>query len=259
MSTADSGGQRFELDLSGRDIRPYWVDAGTRTRLADLYPVSFEDAWLVAYRITRQLGEASLEGAFRLALRLESDVRRLENEDEAAPGSLVYGREEVLDCMRQDWRRALSKLTTIRASAEDVSLLQALFSLDMAMRGRARFEFRREAFGPEGASAVTDVPHTVVRHSPTGLEWGYAGSGPADLALNVLNAVVPPCSDDLAPVRCQHGWASDTAMRLHQDFKCDIVSGIPRNGGVLAMAEVRAWLDRAAQGNRPRASAMAPR
>ena len=25
-----------------------------------------------------------------------------------------------------------------------------------------------------------------VRHSPTGFEWGYLGSGPADLALNIL-------------------------------------------------------------------------
>lgn len=25
-----------------------------------------------------------------------------------------------------------------------------------------------------------------IRHSPTGLEWGYSGSGPADLALSIL-------------------------------------------------------------------------
>lgn len=26
----------------------------------------------------------------------------------------------------------------------------------------------------------------IVRHSPTGFEWGYGGSGPADLALSIL-------------------------------------------------------------------------
>ena len=26
----------------------------------------------------------------------------------------------------------------------------------------------------------------VIRHSPTGFEWGYAGSGPADLALSIM-------------------------------------------------------------------------
>ncbi len=29
----------------------------------------------------------------------------------------------------------------------------------------------------------------VVRHSPTGMQWGYGGSGPADLALSILTDV----------------------------------------------------------------------
>ncbi len=37
--------------------------------------------------------------------------------------------------------------------------------------------------------AHASVPH-VVRHSATGLEFGYLGSGPADLALSVLTALV---------------------------------------------------------------------
>lgn len=32
------------------------------------------------------------------------------------------------------------------------------------------------------------LPH-VLRHSPDGFEWGYGGSGPADLALSILDAV----------------------------------------------------------------------
>jgi len=31
----------------------------------------------------------------------------------------------------------------------------------------------------------------VVRHSPTGMEWGYNGSGPADLALSIVAALAP--------------------------------------------------------------------
>ena len=42
---------------------------------------------------------------------------------------------------------------------------------------------------------VTNVPWTVIQHSPDGFEWGYEGSGPADLALNILNAFVPSGSD----------------------------------------------------------------
>ena len=26
----------------------------------------------------------------------------------------------------------------------------------------------------------------IVRHSPTGMEWGYGGSGPSDTALSIL-------------------------------------------------------------------------
>ena len=38
--------------------------------------------------------------------------------------------------------------------------------------------------------ATANVPHVIVRHSPTGFEWGYGGSGPAELALNILSAIV---------------------------------------------------------------------
>ena len=36
----------------------------------------------------------------------------------------------------------------------------------------------------------TNVPWTVIRHSPDGFNWGYNGSGPADLALNILQATL---------------------------------------------------------------------
>ncbi len=35
------------------------------------------------------------------------------------------------------------------------------------------------------AIVSTNVPHLGVHHSPSGFEFGYGGSGPADLALNV--------------------------------------------------------------------------
>lgn len=38
----------------------------------------------------------------------------------------------------------------------------------------------------EGARAVGVPLRHWVRHSPTGFEWGYGGSGPADLARSIL-------------------------------------------------------------------------
>ena len=39
--------------------------------------------------------------------------------------------------------------------------------------------------------AVINIEQAHEHHSPTGMEFGYLGSGPADLALNVLAALIP--------------------------------------------------------------------
>lgn len=65
----------------------------------------------------------------------------------------------------------------------------------------------------------------VCRHSPTGIEWGYAGSGPADFALSLLYDHFGRTPEARAraeqiyqafKVRCiaplsRHGWTMDTA------------------------------------------------
>lgn len=51
-----------------------------------------------------------------------------------------------------------------------------------------------------------------VKHSPTGFEWGYAGSGPADLARCLLIDVLQ--EDNPAP-------------ELYQAFKLAVVAGLP--------------------------------
>ena len=49
-------------------------------------------------------------------------------------------------------------------------------------------------------------------HSPTGFEWGYGGSGPAQLSLALLADAL---GDD------------DKAVRLHQPFKWEVVARLP--------------------------------
>lgn len=46
----------------------------------------------------------------------------------------------------------------------------------------------------------TNVQRTVVRHSPSGFNFGYAGSGPADLALNICRMFTTP---EIADMRYQ--------------------------------------------------------
>lgn len=89
---------------------------------------------------------------------------------------------------------------------------------------------------------VTNVPRTVVHHSPSGYEFGYGGSGPADLALNVLNLFAPPGADGLRPVRCYRHAASRTAWQLHQLFKWKFIGPLPEEGGVIPGTLIRAWI-----------------
>lgn len=49
----------------------------------------------------------------------------------------------------------------------------------------------------------------VVKHSPDGLQWGYGGSGPADLALSILADFFG--TDEIPP-------------HLYQDFKWSFIA-----------------------------------
>lgn len=90
--------------------------------------------------------------------------------------------------------------------------------------------------------SFTNVPRSVVSHSPDGFEWGDGDRGSADLALNILNAFVPPNTDGLPAVDCFRGHCSTTAHRLHQKFKDEIISRVPHQGGMIPGAVIEAWL-----------------
>lgn len=77
------------------------------------------------------------------------------------------------------------------------------------------------------------------RHSPTGFEWGYSGSGPAQLALAMLAAVT---GDD------------DATEKLYQRFKLQVIGALPRPGWVMHAALVEEWII-AQIGGRPKVKA----
>jgi hypothetical protein len=54
----------------------------------------------------------------------------------------------------------------------------------------------------------------MVNHSPTGIAWGYGGSGPAQCALAIL---IDYQSDE------------ERARALYQDFKFKVVARFPAN------------------------------
>jgi len=86
-----------------------------------------------------------------------------------------------------------------------------------------------EGFGdiicnPDG---TTNVPHRIVYHSPTGMAWGYAGSGPADFALNILAVYV----------------GAEEAKKYHQDFKWKFIAKLPNEGGTIKREDIMQWIE----------------
>ncbi len=62
---------------------------------------------------------------------------------------------------------------------------------------------------------VTHLKHRIVLHSPDGFQWGYGGSGPAELALNMLYDYL---------LRTKTKGARELALELHQTFKWGFIA-----------------------------------
>ena len=60
-------------------------------------------------------------------------------------------------------------------------------------------------------------------HSPDGFEWGYCGSGPAQLALALL---ADHCGND------------EQALNFYQRFKWAVIAGLPRLHWTLTSEEI---------------------
>lgn len=72
-----------------------------------------------------------------------------------------------------------------------------------------------------------DLRHDLRNHSPDGAEWGYGGSGPAQLALALLSDAT---GDE------------DLAQRHYQRFKREVVAGFERDRFLITQAEIRCWI-----------------
>jgi hypothetical protein len=86
------------------------------------------------------------------------------------------------------------------------------------------------------------LPH-VVWHSPDGFEWGYHGSGPADLALSILADAV---SEKQTRTQAKHfdPSACPRAVRAHQEFKREFIAVLDKNNPwEIDAAKVLAWIE----------------
>lgn len=90
---------------------------------------------------------------------------------------------------------------------------------------------------------VEGVDQVVIWHSPTGFEWGYGGSGPADLALNILQEALRRKGYVGEIEHLGRSWAYGRAVSLHQAFKWEVVCRIPHEGGTIYWEDIDKWLE----------------
>lgn len=88
---------------------------------------------------------------------------------------------------------------------------------------------------------VTNVPHLVVQHSPDGFEFGYGGSGPADLALNACQLYLNMTGYTGQQIDCYDGKCWALAYALHQGFKSQFIASAPKAGRIIPFADIDAW------------------
>ena len=101
-------------------------------------------------------------------------------------------------------------------------------------RPAERYTGRRTDAGPEVVRHSPDghtsplPPRLDIRnHSPTGLEWGYGGSGPAQLALAILADAI----------------GDREAQRHYQDFKWKFIAGIDKDTWEISREQILAWVE----------------
>lgn len=77
-----------------------------------------------------------------------------------------------------------------------------------------------------GYQLFPDMSQKIRNHSPDGFNWGYGGSGPAQLALALL----------------LHFADDKFARQHHQDFKWDVIAKLPQTDFEILSSVVTNWI-----------------
>lgn len=89
-----------------------------------------------------------------------------------------------------------------------------------------RGDWRTRTVWIDGVLLSPKPSQTLWNHSPDGFNWGYGGSGPAQLALAILLSA---------------GVRRDDAVALHQQFKWDIIAPLQQASFDMDI-DIDAWL-----------------
>jgi len=84
---------------------------------------------------------------------------------------------------------------------------------------------------------LTHISH----HSPDGFEWGYGGSGPADLALAILVDLLDEDPKKVLPYALAGKGEPSAAVHAHQKFKDKFIVDLPTTGNIGDKHSTVAW------------------
>lgn len=134
------------------------------------------------------------------------------------------------------WANVQARAESEQADGKDKQLDPVLYSLDEAVT------LIRDERG-----VCSNVPHIVCRHSPDGYEWGYSGSGPSELALNICEFYFRLLrNDEGLDIGKSHafkqGVAHDATLMVYQSFKEEFIATMDIDGGSIPTNTVMAWL-----------------
>lgn len=87
--------------------------------------------------------------------------------------------------------------------------------MDITYFGESEGPDRQQVSIRHANGNVTYLKQRIILHSPTGFGWGYGGSGPADLALNMLYDYL---------LRTKFKGARAMALDLYQLFKWGFIA-----------------------------------
>ena len=79
----------------------------------------------------------------------------------------------------------------------------------------------------DGKYLSPEKSQEVYNHSPDGFNWGYGGSGPSQLALALLLEFL----------------SKDNALRSYQEFKWDIIAGLPKDFEITGK-DIMNWIEK---------------
>jgi hypothetical protein len=75
---------------------------------------------------------------------------------------------------------------------------------------------------------IIDTQIKLKNHSPTGLTWGYNGSGPSQTALAIL---------------CDFTKDEKFSLEHYMEFKNDVIAILPDKDCLLKYSDIQKWVD----------------